>query len=83
VPGNVAPVLGFDSRIGGVPPFDPRAVVDPHILISEEVLEREPRLARLVADRAIGDHSLLVSNPSLLEYAAQLLGTLEAPALGA
>src|SRR5579859_925243 len=36
-------------------PFDPRAVVDAHARVAEQIPEDEPRLAGTSADRTVGD----------------------------
>ena len=55
-------LLGLDSCVRRLPPLDPRAVVDARVGIAEEVLQCEPRLARPIADRAVGDHGLVPCN---------------------
>jgi len=43
----------LDERVGPRPPFDPRRGVDPHVRVPEHLRQREPDLARPIADRAV------------------------------
>ena len=70
--GERAPGSGCDRRVGRLAPLDPRAVGDPYVRVIEETLEREPRFARPVADRAAGDQCFVLGNACLLEDASQL-----------
>src|SRR5260370_42578961 len=48
-----------DGRRHQVAPFGPRAVVVAHLFQPQQVLEREPGVARPLPDTAVGDHLIL------------------------
>jgi len=60
--------LGLDRQLGRLSPLDPRAVVDTSVGIFEQVLQREPCLARSVADRAVRDHLRVPSDARIREH---------------
>src|SRR3954466_1905756 len=60
-----------------VPPLGPRAAVVLHLVEAEQVLHREPRQARALADAAVGDHRLVAGNPFLRVERPQLVEALE------
>src|SRR4051812_17722886 len=67
----------FHRRADQVAPFGPRAVVILHVVEPEQVLHREPRQARALADTAVGDHRLVSGNPFLRVERPQLIEALE------
>src|SRR5712691_5645763 len=63
-----------------IAPLRPRAVVVAHLLHAEEVLEREPGMARPLADPAVGDDLVgAVDDARLAIQLVQLLARLEGP----
>src|SRR2546426_1305179 len=58
-PPSIVPPSSFrslrDRRADEVAPLGPRPVVVPHLLDAEQVLKREPGMARPLADAAVGD----------------------------
>src|SRR5579884_3076393 len=69
--------LLLHRRADQVAPLGPRAVVVAHVGESEQVLQREPRQARTLADAAVGDHRLVVRDPLRGVERLQLVEALE------
>src|SRR5687767_8042536 len=65
------------GRSDEVAPFGPGAVVVPHILESQEVLENEPGMARTLADPAVGNHRFVGGHALRLVQGLQLVMALE------
>src|SRR5260370_10038043 len=61
---TAAPALASRRPLGDrgadqIPPFGPRAVVVAHLFHAQQILEREPGVARALPDAAVGDHLVL------------------------
>src|ERR1700730_15996616 len=67
----------FHRRTNEVAPFGPRAVVVLHVLVAEQILQDEPRVARPLADAAIGDYRLVAGHADRSVELLQLVDALE------
>src|SRR5690606_11674194 len=62
--GKLAGLGTLDDRDAhGAAPLGPRPVIVAHSLEAEKVGEHEPRVARALADPAVGDHAITVLQP--------------------
>src|SRR5699024_6914353 len=72
--GYRARVLARDDRgPHRIAPFRPGAVVVAHVVQPQQVGEHEPRVARALADAAVGDDLAVVAPTRLLDSAVDLL----------
>src|SRR5467141_3511639 len=67
----------FDGRAHQVSPLRPRAVVVPDVLVTEQILQHEPRMRAALTDAAVGDDFLVPSDALAAVELAERVGGLE------